>query len=402
MFPSLRVRWAFCCLVLFSRACFGSDWSTLESQLSEKIGAVTGPGVVALEVTNRSSVTAAEAESIRRAIVNDLASSGIRVWDPDQAAAIVKLTLSENLQEYVWVAQVQQGTNEPSVLIVSAPRPQRALATQNGFPLTFRITPLISSSEEILDVAVLDGSPPRLLALGADEATIYEQHGDRWIKGQALVIAHQTPFPRDLRGRLILRMDHLFDAYLPGLVCRSTNSSPLAMNCSGSDDPWPLQTPAFGVSGFFSPTRNFFTGALAPGVGKQKAAPAFYSAAALLRDKYALWLFAGIDHELYLLDGINQQSLPKVHWGSDLAALHTDCRPGWQVLADSTGDDSPDSLQAWEFPDREPVTVTQKLNVNGKITALWSAGDARSAIAIYRNFDNGNYDAIKIDLLCSR
>ena len=79
--------------------------------------------MIALEITNRSSIASADVEQIRHLVVSELAASGVRVWQPDQAAATAEVTLSENLQSYVWVAQIQQGSAEPSLAMVSLDRP---------------------------------------------------------------------------------------------------------------------------------------------------------------------------------------------------------------------------------------------------------------------------------------
>ena len=400
--PSSRVRWVLCLLFLFLKIAHASDWHQPEARLSQKIAAVTGPGVVALEVTNRSSITASDVEVIRRELTSSLASSGVRVWQPDQAAGTVHVTLSENLQNYVWVAEIRQGTNELSVVMVSAPRPETALGAQNAPPLAIHATQLVSQSAPILDVAIIEGNPRRMLVLGQTAIMPHEFKDGRWVPGQPLSISHPHPLPRDLRGRIVLRKDHLFDAYLPGLVCRSTNSAPLAVNCSPSDDPWPLQTANPGLSAFFAPARNFFTGALVPGIGQQKSAPAFYSAAAVPRDKYTLWIFAGVDGQLHLLDGINHQVAGKIRWGSDLAGVHATCRQGWQVLATSADNESTDSVQAFELPDREPVAVSKPLGMNGKITALWTAQDGENAIAVFRNSETGNYEAALLNFTCGQ
>src|SRR2546430_2126869 len=107
--PSSRLRWALCLCVLLSQVSFATDLHDPVSQLSAKITAATGPGIVALEINNRSSISSADVEEIRRELSASLATSGVRVWQPDQAAANIKLTLSENLQEYVWVAEIQAG-----------------------------------------------------------------------------------------------------------------------------------------------------------------------------------------------------------------------------------------------------------------------------------------------------
>jgi hypothetical protein len=174
------------------------------------------------------------------------------------------------------------------------------------------------------------------------------------------------------------------------------------LDCSPSDDPWPLQTPEFGLSAFFSPARNFFTGAIVPGIGKQRLAPPFYSAAAIPRANYTLWILSGVDGGLHLLDGINQQTLGKIHWGSEIAGIRTPCRQGWQVVASSAENDAQGSLQAFDFPDREPVAVSQKLNLNGTMTGLWTAGDGNSATAVYRDSESGNYEAVQLTVTCGQ
>ena len=400
--PSSRVYWAWCVLLLFSQIGHASDWRKTEAQLAEKIAAITGPGVVALEVTNRSSISPSEADEIRRGLIGSLANSGVRVFEPDQAAATAQVTLSESLQNYVWVAEIRQGTNDAIVAIVSTPRPDSAVNPQSAPPLTIRGTQLISQLKPILDVAILEGSPRRMLVLGEGAVTVYEFKDGHWVPGQFLAINHDRPLPRDVRGRIMLRKDHLFDAYLPGLICSSTNASPLALNCSRSDDPWPLQTEDFGVSAFFAPARNFFTGALVPGIGQQKLGPAFYSAAAVPRGKYALWIFAGVDGQLRLLDSMNQQTEAKIHWGSDLAGIHAACRQEWQIMATSAASGTGDSIQAFEFPDREPVAVSQTLPLSGNITTLWTAGNGDSAIAVFRDSETGSYEAVQLTLTCGQ
>lgn len=400
--PSLWLRWALCLLLFFPQLCAAADWHQPVSQLSAKIAAITGPGVVALTVNNRSSLSSSDADEVRRELASALESSGIHIWQPDQAGANVKLTLSQNLQDYVWIAEVQQGNTENHVLLVSVPRPNIVPAAQNAPPLTIRAAELFSQPGPILDAAVLDGNPQRILVLGRSAVTLEERQGGSWTLVQSLPITSPNPLPRDARGHIFLRKDHLFDAYLPGLVCHSANTTPLQMNCSPSDDPWPLAPENFGLSAFFSPTRNFFTGALVPGIAKQNSAPPFYSAAPVPRTNYVLWVFAGLDGQVHMLDGFNQQILGRVRWGSNVAGVHASCRSGWQLLADSAETESSDSIQAFEFADREPGAVSAKLTLNGSVKALWPTGAADSAIAVYRNSETGNYEALQLNFDCSR
>jgi len=134
----------------------------------------------------------------------------------------------------------------------------------------------------------------------------------------------------------------------------------------------------FALGGFFAATRNFFTGVLSPGVGKQSSTAKFYSAAPLPRPSYTLWLFAGVDGTVRLLDGVTEQTA-RLNWGSDLASVKTSCGSGWQVLATRPGDNSGDSVRAFEFPDREPIAVSPALDFSGGVTALWTEAKGGSA-----------------------
>ncbi len=391
----------FIVLVLLQAAVARADnWSGAEEQLAAKIAAVTGPGAVTVNFSNRSSISRTDADEIRRGLLTQLAALGARFVNAEQAAATVQVSLSEDLQNYVWVAEIHQGSNESSVVMVSLPRPETQSIGHEAATLALRKTLLWSQEDRILDVAVLDGNPSHMLVLASNAVAVYTLHDGRWQPDQSIAITHLRPWPRDLRGRLALRKDHLFDAFLPGVFCRSTTSAPLAINCYESDDPWPLGTDQLSLSAFFTPARNYFTGALAPGVGKQTTAPAFYSAAPLPREKYTVWLFATVDGQVHLLDGITDQTAGKLGWGSDIAGVRSGCGFGWQILATRSGVSPDDTVRAFEFLDREPIGVSQPLEFNGSISALWTESGGSSAIAVSRNSETGRYEAFRLIITC--
>jgi hypothetical protein len=238
--------------------------------------------------------------------------------------------------------------------------------------------------------------------LSPDRITLYRLQQSHWQLEQTLPIAHSRPWPRDLRGRLMLRKDHLLDAYLPGVFCKSTANSPLALTCRESDDPWPLAPDPFALSAFFTPARNFFTGALAPGIGKLSTAPAFYSAAPIPRERYTLWLFAATDGSVHLMDGMSDQTAGRLNWGSDIISLRTGCGSGWQILATQGGDGATDAVRAFEIPDREPLPASQPVEFNGAITALWTETNGEMAIAVSHNSATGNYEAYRLSTTCGQ
>jgi hypothetical protein len=381
---------------------FAADRTTAEQELARKIAAVTGPGAVALDIMNRSSLGNKEVDEIAGGLRSGLESLGLRAVKPEQAAATIQVTLSENLQNYVWVAEIQQGAGEFSVVMVSTPRVGEGTFLREPAPLLVRKVPLWEQQQRILDVAVLEeaSAPSHIAVLDPDKVVVYRLVEGRWQAEQELAIAHARPWPRDLRGRLVPRQDHLFDAYLPGVFCQSSGHPPLSLSCHESDDPWPLGGSST-LNAFFAPTRNFFTGVLAPGVGNQNLVAKFYSAAAVPRPSYTFWLFAAVDGQVHLLDGITDQTA-RWNWGSDIVGLKSSCGSGWQVMATRAGNGSGDSIRAYEFPDRDPVPVSQAVDFTGPITALWSEAKGTSAVVVSHNAVMGNYEAFRLSITCGQ
>ena len=394
-----RAACGFALMVMCVAMSLATDWRTPEEQLARKIAAATGPGAVALDVANKSSISRAEADEIRRGLTSELATLGVRLANADQAAATVQVTLSENLREYVWVAEIHQGNNESSVAMVTSPRAGLVAVEHPAIALTIRKALLWTDDNRILDVVQVNGNPEHMIVLEAESVELLKFQDGRWQREQSLAVSHAHPWPRDLRGRLVLRSDHLFDAYLPGVFCRSSTTAPLALNCYESDDPWPL---GVGQSAFFAPARNFFTGALSPGIEKQTTVKAFYSAAMLPRDKYRLWIFSTVDGEVHLLDGVSDQTVGKLGWGSDIVTVRSGCGVGSQVLVTGNEDGASDVVRAFEIADREPVVVSQAAEFNGKITALWADADGTGAIAISQNSETEKYEAYRLSIACGQ
>jgi hypothetical protein len=370
-------------------------------QLAHKIASATGPGAVSLDITNRSSLDDKSVREVRSALEAQLRSEGVRTAKADESMGSVQVTLSESLREYVWSAEIVIGADERKVVLVSAPRAQSGAAPASAMPLVVRKSFLFAQDQPILDAALLDMSGgPRLLVLDASQVGVYRQQGGRWELESFLAIAHSRIFPRDLRGRLLLRRDHLFDVHLPGTICRSSVTAPLTLACNDSDDPWPLTADDGSVRAFFAPARNFFTGAFSPSIGKVSNGPSFYTAAALPRSGYALWMLAAVDGSIHMLDGVTDQVIRGAKWGSDLAAVHSSCGAGTQLLVSESGDPTQDSLRAFEIPDRDPVAASSPVEFDGPIVTLWPEGSGNGAVAIVKREDTGWYEAYRIFIAC--
>src|SRR6202521_953965 len=294
----LRLGWLASFLlatVFLPSSLFASGLADTARQLANKIAAAAGPGAFALPLTNRSSLDDKSVREVRSALEGQLHVEGVSSAKAEQAMGTVEVVLSESLREYVWTAEIAIGSDEKKVALVSLPRSSMGTGAPftAALPIILKTTLLFAQEQPMLDVALVEmPGGARLLVLNGDAVAVYRHHGanaaGQWELEASLPITHSRTFPRDLRGRLLLRRDHLFDVYLPGTFCRTTSTSvaPLTLTCNDTDDPWPLTQDNSSVRAFFTASRNFFTGALSPGIGKVSNVPSFYSAALLPRSHY--------------------------------------------------------------------------------------------------------------------
>jgi hypothetical protein len=70
------------------------------------------------------------------------------------------------------------------------------------------------------------------------------------------------------------------------------------------------------------------------------------------------------------------------------------------VLVTGNGDGAGESVTAFEIADREPVAVSQPVEFNGAITALWTDSDGTGAIAVSQNSETGRYEAYRLSIAC--
>jgi hypothetical protein len=209
--------------------------------------------------------------------------------------------------------------------------------------------------------------------------------------------------PLDMRGRLFPATGHTFDAYLPGMACASVTVAPMLMSCRASDDPWPIGEKQ---SAFFNAARNFFNGVISPGIGSQTNVEPFYSAVALPRPGYTLWMFTGVDGRIRLADGkdvtmVRANSAAR-DWGSDMAAVNG-CGRGPLIISTGGGDATVvDTVRGYEMPDREPMAVSAAVDLPGPVTALWTQPDQKSAVAVVHTLTTGKYDAYSVSVICNQ
>jgi hypothetical protein len=353
------------------------------------------PATVSVSFQNISVLPTDLQESVQNALFTAFRNAGVRLVQPEMTQVHVEITFAEDLQGYLWVAAIQQGTSK-KVVMKKVARAERLMSSRAP-QLTLRKNPVWQQDGPILDFHM---DHQNLALLESSQISIYVNDNGQWRPRYTLAITHAQPWPRDLRGRLQVNGSQ-FTAFLPGTRCTGSLSSP-NLDCRASDDPWQLDQGA--TVAFFSPRRNFFTGLLAGPNAGASVIP-FFSAAAWQNGDYHQWVFAGTDGRARLYQ--NELSAPAAmftSWGSSVAAIHSGCGQGWQVLVSSPADSvHADSVLAVEIAGREALPVSSPVELSGAVQALWTTGkNSETVNAVMQSPESGKYEAFTLTVSCGQ
>lgn len=407
MRPPILVPLVLAIAVVFVSTARADTWTDAAHALAGEIVAKTGPGSLALDVQNQSSLSAGEAAQVRHALESELRADGIEFVPADRAVGEVRVTLSENQAGYLWVTDIRQGTTHDTVILPVA-RSGDMSAAHAAASLTIERQLLWRQDRPFVDLAVISdrgGSGAALLVLEADRIAYYRSIGGRWQLQHEEPIVTSAAASRDVRGRLVLRPDLIsFDAWLPGRTCSGSYQPTLSVNCRAADDPWPLVAgdPASGAA-FYGESRNFFSGVIVNG-NQQRTVSPFYSAALLPVDSGSTWVFAGVDGRArwWTAASATPVELPD-RWGSSLAGIGSACSSRHQLLVTSDGDwNEHDAIEAVEVLDRDLVAASAPLEFPGPVIELRTDAGGRTATAIVHNLQAGSYEAYSLSIACSQ
>lgn len=391
-------------------------WSQPAAELATQIADILGPGQAQVTIRNLSTIQASEIPSIRKLIEQDLKAHGVIASGAESANAI-RVTLSENERERLWVAEVVEGSDahvamvhvDASMVPVSMASARMVLRSERIAGLTSRIGGIVRN-DPILAASEVNG---HFLVMYPDRISIFSSTAGAW--AEANTIAMDTKLARDPRGVLLANADGGgFTAYTPGTQCIGSYSLPLAgasadsgwsVRCHASDDPWPVYqsgdaSSATPLKAFYNSARDYFTGVVTPGIGVDL--PPFYAAGMIPRAAGgAALLISGIDGNVQLIENGAMRSVAGTRdWGSDFAVMRSGCGAGTQVIASSSGEAVTDSLRAFEIPTLEALPVSSPLTLGGTVTALWTAQDGKSAFAVVRSAA-GEYEVDRVTALCN-
>jgi hypothetical protein len=380
--------------------------ATAARELARKVAASVGSAIqgklaIAPDFVNLSSLSSFEFQKacgVFRDEIELRAQAFHAANSQEIAAASVNVTLAEDLHGFLWVAQVTQGQSQQTV-IVSVAREMVIQTSQPSPSVTLQKEFLLSQPEPILDASFLTvspGSAPSLLVLQPSRVALFAQQNGAWRLQSEASIAHAAPWPRDIRGRLQRGADGE-EAVLPGVTCNITVSSALSASCKPGNAGWLFSTGflrAFTLLPTVAANGNTFT---FPALGTQEE----FSSLAVIAPPASSGVSAPViattpDGRAVLFEDSSAPVASFPGWGSDVAVLYSTSRSRWPLLVTRAGDWTvPDSIQAFDIIDRQPVAISGEINFAGPITALWSE-DENTVLAVSRNLKTGMYEAYLI------
>jgi len=399
-------------------------WEQPAATLTDQIAAILGPGPAHLEIRNLSSIPVDQIPLIRRLLTQDLKAHGISVADSDSANNI-HVSLSQDWMDGLWVAEVEEGAETHVTMVRARLLPRSSSGSITPDRVTLRKQVEWSNHDLASSVSLPPTSRGQVLAalktnaglavMNDAEISIYAKSSGAWTLEQRFPFAARNTLPRDPRGILISTPDgNGFTAFTAGEKCNcnyTTQSDSAhtaggwAVQCHASDDPWPIPNDltANGVtslSAFYNGARDYFSGVVAPSPGVDL--PPFYSAAVIQRPAgSAALLVGGIDGKVQLVEnGAIKTVAGTRDWGSDFAAFQSGCGSGTQIIASASGEAANDSLLAYELPALEAVPLSAPLAIDGTVTAMFSAPDGKSVLAVVRNAAN-EYEVDRVTALCN-
>jgi hypothetical protein len=393
-----------------------SRWAQPAVELAGQIAEILGPGQAQLlTIRNLSSIPASDLPAIRNQLEQALKARGVLAGGTESANQI-RVTVSENARERLWVAEIEEGNQTQIAMVhvdltattMAVSAPERMILRRERIPGVFnRIGGVVEDNPIVAAIEVRG----QLVVMYPDRISIFAMGPRGWSELNTFVL--DKKLARDPRGVMVADVGgNGFSAWAPGAECVGSYSVPMSgadsgwgLRCHTSDDPWPVYqtgdaSSAPALKAFFNSSRNFYTGVVTPSLGVDL--PAFYEAGMIPRAAGgAALLLTGIDGKVSVVENSTMKPVAGTRdWGSDFAVVRSGCGAGTQVIASSSGAAATDSLRAFEIPALDAVAASSPLNVDGTVTAIWTAADGKSALAVVRNTAN-QYEVDRVTALCN-
>lgn len=307
-------------------------------------GLLSSHARVDLAVSNISSLAPEDAASIQNLLGPLLANRGLRLSGSEPVSGLVQVTISQNADGFLLVAQVKRDAEE-KVAIVSVPGAVKSPPRGEGVLLDAKL--ISEQPTQILDFA-LPAAPPGsqtiLAVLEPRRLAFYSQNWTGWQLVRELP-SGSAVVTRNWRGHLDVGQGAgQTDARWTGNECKGDFAHPHTVNCqtSNSGDAW--------------------------------------------------------------ISGSVRQPFSPVG-GGDAIGIGSQCRTHSIALATGGGDwTQPDFVQAYEMPSGPGSALASgsPINFDGPVTAIWPGAAPATARVIVHNLRTGNYEAYVVTATCSQ
>jgi hypothetical protein len=130
--------------------------ATLEDSAKELAGKIAASlparSDMSIGIQNSSSLLPEEVSRVSEALKTELQNRGIGTLGNGVAGAMVAVTLSESLKNFVWTAEIHN-FNTSQVVFMTVPRPMGSRAGSSAMPITLHSEQIWDGPEQILDAA---------------------------------------------------------------------------------------------------------------------------------------------------------------------------------------------------------------------------------------------------------
>jgi hypothetical protein len=211
-------------------------WSDGVKALAAKIAAAVKPSrAISLDIKNISSLGAADVEAIRKTLEAELQTQGLRIGSAD---AHVEVTLSENGDGYVWVAETRRNAkqeNSPRVAIVSVGKAKMNSANEKSALLVLSNRRIWDQPSEFLDFLVIETpvnmASSTLMVLEPDRLVYYRSSTPEWRLWETISFPQIGHRSRMVQGGIDAGVQKVWG---PGGECSGELADPARVNCSAN------------------------------------------------------------------------------------------------------------------------------------------------------------------------
>lgn len=351
VFPRTRgarlLRWP---LVLFTFLFLGMPLAAVAAttfedsarDLAQKIAArMPVTATVSVEVRNLSNLEPGEIAQVEREVEAELQTRGIHTGPTETVGMKIVVTLSQNLKEFVWTAEIRE-KDSTKVVLLSVPRELQGRAASGDTPVRLRTEKFWEGRERLLDAAIVtnaDGGDS-LVLLFPGGVEIRKVGGS--VSKEVNIPSDQTS-KRDPNGILDPR-GSVIVVRLDPKICMLDRDTGTINECHSTDGP---------------------PGGRDPIEGRPPFNPVFFGL------------------------------------GDEMSVIGKTCNIDGLFLAAGKGDYAErDSIRIFEKTETRLIPVSGDVTVPGPVMALSPLSFVPTAII--RNLDTGNYEAYHLYISCDK